>query len=307
MIVELISFFAFIILVTIVLRLEQRNSISMDERLRAPETNIGIEQETIFDKFDAKVNSQNKKKEQRKYARPETIDIFQRGGLYSLIGIMLLYANGKLNLGHIDTILLSFVFAFIFSYAMQKFYVVPKYIKSYEDALPGNIKLLAQEIDFQANVAEAMRNTKNYAHPEVSRVFNDIARLNSLGLSIEQAIMKVLPDVTSDKFIMLLAAMLIHEQTGGCLASVLRNLADLFYSQILVAAKVNKKTAATKIFAFVGAMAFPLFGLFLYYYKNELFHSFMNDPVGLIIVKSVVVLMSINLFLSIYFLRGMRL
>ena len=277
-----------------------RNRQHGDSDIGEPEYQYSL---SAFEKYDVFAEKRRLKALMSKFEKPVYKETIIKSFLY--LTAWLAYKFYKNEIGHenfIELILISLAVVICFV-IIHKFVFLPSYYKTFDEYFPSNVRLFAQELVFRGNIQMCLNETKNYAHPEFYNVCKQICRLNNLGLSITQAVSRVSPKVRSQKLLMFLVVVKMHDTTGGCLATLLQNLSDLFDQQNLLQARVSKITIVSKISLAVSIFYLPMFMLFLYYFSRVNFDLLMHDPIGWLLMKIMIVLYLINLALCRYFLK----
>lgn len=296
----------FMLAVALVVWQETKHSKSLTERMDSTVGDIS-QPDFIFEKLDAKIAENRQKRLVEKYKKPGLPDLFRRLAMYNLLLLIVLYFQQKLLLDNWPEVILYISAFSAVIIALYYFAIVPDYFQKLEEDLPRNIQMFSQEITYSNHLDIALANTKNYAHPEFSRICASIASMHSLGMSIEQAVIKMLPGIKSESLVLFFAALVIHDRAGGRLNVVIKNLAELFHKQNHLDASIKRAVMVSKVATIGGVLMIPIFFFILKTVEPEEVKLFWTHPTGIFCSKIIIGLYLVNLVASIYFMRSERL
>lgn len=296
----------FLLAIAVVVWQETSFSNSLIDRTSSKSDDY-VQPEFIFEKLDAKIAEHRQKRISDKYSKPKLSDLFRRLVIYNILVLFYLYFKKKLFIDNWPEVTVYVVISSILVISFHYFALVPDYYKKIDENLPRYIQLFSQEITYCNQLNIALTNTKNYAHPEFSRICLSIAKMQSLGMGLEQAIRKVLPEVKNEGLLLFLAALLIHDRAGGRLNFVIKNLAELFQKQNNLHANIERVVMTSKLALFGGSLLIPLFFFILNYLKPQETKLFWTNPTGIYCSKIIIGMYLLNLFLGIYVMKSEKL
>jgi len=119
---------------------------------------------------------------------------------------------------------------------------------------------------------------------------------HSLGRSLDDALKEAAARIPSSDFGFFVTAILIQRQTGGDLAEVLDNIADMIRSRLRLQQHVRAKTAEGRFSGYILA-GFPVVMFFLSYAMNPAYASVLLHGTGLYVLFTAGALCLIGLFL----------
>ena len=193
----------------------------------------------------------------------------------------------------------------LFTLAFIHFYfIVPTYHKNLNIEVSNNIGVFAQEVSYSNYIRQVLLNTKKYAHPKFSYVCSRIVIYCDLGMGLEPAIIKVIPEVKNQMILLFLSVLIIHDRKGGQLDVVLKNLTNLFEEQNKVQLELERGLYMSKIVLVLSVFFSPIVFLAISMIYKQNIHYFWSHPIGILLAKVVVFLYICGVSGSIYLNRS---
>jgi tight adherence protein B len=175
-----------------------------------------------------------------------------------VIGIMAIAALAGLAVTGSALVAAGFAAASVFPlwiFAQQR--IVRK--KSiFEQQLSDALALATQSLRAGHPLLGAFRLITEEMEPPISDVFAEILQLQSMGLSIEEAVGRVATQTTSEDMKLLAASIIIQTRSGGNLADMIDRLADVIRDRMRLYRRARVLTAQTQLSKYV-LIAVPFF------------------------------------------------
>lgn len=178
--------------------------------------------------------------------------------LLGVIGVMALAALAGLALTGSLLIAAGFAAASLFPlwiYAQQR---ILKKRKIFEQQLSDALALATQSLRAGHPLLGAFRLVTEEMEPPISDVFAEILQLQSMGLSIEEAVGRVAAQTPSEDVKLLAASIIIQTRSGGNLADMIDRLADVIRDRMRLYRRARVLTAQTQLSKHV-LIAVPFF------------------------------------------------
>jgi tight adherence protein B len=157
-----------------------------------------------------------------------------------------------------------------------------------DDQLPDALDFLARVLRAGHSLSTGLRMVGQELPNPISTEFRRCYNQHSVGQSIEETMKDLATRVESPDFSFFVTAVLIQRQTGGNLAEVLDNIADMVRARLRLQQKLKAVTAEGRMTGYFLA-AFPLFMFFMllfvkYDYESVLFRTPAGRLVGLTVL-----------------------
>ena len=166
----------------------------------------------------------------------------------------------------------------------------------FEEAFPDAIELLGRAVRAGHAFTTGLDLIAKEMAPPLSEEFRKTYEQQNLGLPLRDALQSMtvrmpLPDVR-----IFVTALLIQRESGGNLAEVLDNLADVIRERFKVMRQIKVFTAQGRLTLYMLISVPPVIGVLLYFVDSEYIMRLFKDPLGHQMLIGAVVLQTIGYF-----------
>jgi len=166
----------------------------------------------------------------------------------------------------------------------------------FEEAFPDAIELLGRAVRAGHAFTTGLDLIAKEMPPPLSEEFRKTYEQQNLGLPLRDALQSMtvrmpLPDVR-----IFVTALLIQRESGGNLAEVLDNLADVIRERFKVMRQIKVFTAQGRLTLYMLISVPPVIGVLLYFIDSEYVMRLFKDPLGHQMLIGAVVLQTIGYF-----------
>lgn len=131
----------------------------------------------------------------------------------------------------------------------------------------------------------------------IANEFRIVSDEVNFGVSLQQALLNLSERIPITDLRYFIVAVLIQRDSGGNLTEVLGNLSRLIRERLKFMSKIKVLSAEGRLSAWVlGVMPFALAGV-MYLVNPEFMAPLWNDPIGIAIIKYMLVLMAVGIFI----------
>lgn len=171
-----------------------------------------------------------------------------------------------------------------------------KRVQKMAEQLPDALMLMASALKSGLGFQQALQMVGKEGAAPLSHEFGRFANDLSLGLSIEEALVRLQTRLGSIDGEMLASALLVQRQTGGNLSEILRNLHDTIRDRQQVIGQVNTLTAMGRMSGVIlTAIPFFLAGA-IYTMNRDYVMVLITDPRGQMMVAASFVMLLMGAF-----------
>jgi tight adherence protein B len=150
--------------------------------------------------------------------------------------------------------------------------------------LPDTLALLSSGLRAGYSLPQAIENVSQHAAPPISEELSRIVREMSIGRSAEQALINFGRRAHSDDVDLVIAAVLINNQTGGNLARIMDSIAATIRDRVHVRNQIAALTAQARASGtIITALPFALATL-LYFIAPDFFRPMFSNVIGLVLL-----------------------
>lgn len=214
--------------------------------------------------------------------------LMDRAGLPILGSEFLVMSNGAAIVGFIVGFLLfsnavsGLIIAFIALSCAWGYvrYLADKNSKRFTGQLSDCLTLLSNSLRAGFSFLQTMEIISREMEPPMSTEFEKVMRDTSLGKSLDEALHDMDERVGSADFSLVVTAVLIQQQVGGNLATILDTIRETISERIRIRREVNTLTAQGKMSGIVLACIPVALALFFYVSSPEYLEPLLTTDIG---------------------------
>ena len=166
-----------------------------------------------------------------------------------------------------------------------------------ERQLPEALDLVARALRAGHSFASGVQMIGEEMADPIASEFRMVADEVNFGVSLQQALTNLSERVPLTDLRYFVVAVLIQRDSGGNLTEVLTNLSRLIRDRLKLLARVRVLSSEGRLSAWIlGLMPFALAGL-MSIFNPEFMDPLWQDPMGLIVVKYMLVLMAVGVLI----------
>ena len=167
----------------------------------------------------------------------------------------------------------------------------------FERQLPEALDLITRALRSGHAFSSALQMVGDEMAEPIAGEFRIVHDEVNFGVALQQALTNISERVPLTDLRYFIVSVLIQRESGGNLTEVLRNLSRLIRERLKLMAKVKVLTTEGRLSAWIlGVMPFALAGV-MYLVNPEFMAPLWTDPIGLSIIKYMLILMAFGAFI----------
>ena len=171
---------------------------------------------------------------------------------------------------------------------------ISKRLNNFQRQLADCLSLVANSLRAGFSFLQTMEIISREMEPPMSSEFERVMRDTSLGKSLDEALHDMDERVGSADFSLVITAVLIQQQVGGNLATILDTIRNTISERIRIRREVNTLTAQGKMSGIVLACIPVALGLFFYVSSPEYLEPLLTTDIGRIAIIGAVFLVIVG-------------
>lgn len=171
---------------------------------------------------------------------------------------------------------------------------ITKRLDNFQRQLADCLSLVANSLRAGFSFLQTMEIISREMEPPMSTEFERVMRDTTLGKSLDDALHDMDDRVGSADFSLVVTAVLIQQQVGGNLATILDTIRQTISERIRIRREVNTLTAQGKMSGIVLACIPVALGLFLYVSSPEYLEPLLTTDIGRIAIIGAVFLVIVG-------------
>lgn len=171
---------------------------------------------------------------------------------------------------------------------------ITKRLNNFQRQLADCLSLVANSLRAGFSFLQTMEIISREMEPPMSTEFERVMRDTSLGKSLDEALHDMDERVGSADFSLVVTAVLIQQQVGGNLATILDTIRQTISERIRIRREVNTLTAQGKMSGIVLACIPVALGLFFYVSSPEYLEPLLTTDIGRIAIIGAVFLVIVG-------------
>ncbi len=154
-------------------------------------------------------------------------------------------------------------------------------MKKFNGQLLDLITLMANGLKSGYGFVQALNLVSEEASPPASEEFNRVIQENKYGISIEDALNKLVERMDSEDLDLLVTAILIQRQVGGNLSEVLDQISTTIRERMKMQGQISALTAQGKMGGMIISLLPVALGLVFYFIRTEMMTNFITNRFGI--------------------------
>lgn len=171
---------------------------------------------------------------------------------------------------------------------------ITKRLDNFQRQLADCLSLVANSLRAGFSFLQTMEIISREMEPPMSTEFESVMRDTTLGKSLDDALHDMDDRVGSADFSLVVTAVLIQQQVGGNLATILDTIRQTISERIRIRREVNTLTAQGKMSGIVLACIPVALGLFFYVSSPEYLEPLLTTDIGRIAIIGAVFLVIVG-------------
>lgn len=171
---------------------------------------------------------------------------------------------------------------------------ITKRLNNFQRQLADCLSLVANSLRAGFSFLQTMEIISREMEPPMSTEFEKVMRDTSLGKSLDEALHDMDERVGSADFSLVVTAVLIQQQVGGNLATILDTIRSTITERIRIRREVNTLTAQGKMSGIVLACIPVALGLFFYVSSPEYLEPLLTTDIGKVAIIGTVFLVIVG-------------
>ncbi|MFH1017578.1 MAG: type II secretion system F family protein [Pseudomonadota bacterium] len=167
-------------------------------------------------------------------------------------------------------------------------------LKKFDEQLVDGLNLMANSLKSGLNLNQVIEVLVSEMPIPISQEFGLVISQQKLGLSVDDALEKMLDRIPSDDLAVAIHSVLILRETGGDLSETFDVIAQTIRERRKVDGKIKAMTTQGKTQGFLLVMMPPGLGLALYYVNPDFLTPLFTTEKGLLMILAMVVLQVIG-------------
>lgn len=188
--------------------------------------------------------------------------------------------------------LVTFISPFLLINSLRK-----KRLLKLEMQLLDALLLLANGLRSGLSLMQAWSVTAKELNSPLAEEFHRVLRENSLGISLDTALMNMVERVDSKDVELVISGILIQREVGGNLAEVLDSIADTIDKRVKLRGKIRVLTAQGRLSGLIVSILPFALGAFIFIFHPEFGSILLTDSIGRMMLIGALVLLIIGVIL----------
>lgn len=216
-------------------------------------------------------------------------------GLSLLIGLgfgLLLFLATRNYLLAILGLIIGFKLPDLYISSIKK-----KRMKKLNSQLPEALAIISNGLRAGFSFTQAMSVAANELESPIRDEFMKIIRDNSIGKTMDEALMGFSERTDDEDIDMFVTALIIQRKVGGNLTEILDTIADTIRDRMRIRGEIKTLTAQGRFSALV-ISALPFFvAIMLFFLNKEYILELFKNPIGIFMVIAAVVMQVVGIFI----------
>ncbi|NTU88640.1 MAG: type II secretion system F family protein [Actinobacteria bacterium] len=150
--------------------------------------------------------------------------------------------------------------------------------------LPESLTLIANGLRAGLSFVQAMSVAGNDLDSPIKDEFDKVTRDNTLGKSIEEALLDLSYRTNDENISLFVTAMIVQRQVGGNSAEILETIAETVRERVRMQGQVRTLTSQSKMSAIIIGLLPPGIAVVLAVLNPTYIGQLFNTPIGIILV-----------------------
>lgn len=216
-------------------------------------------------------------------------------GVFVLLSTLLGIIGFIVAVGMTKNYLISAIMMFCFS-ALPFFYLRIKKkrrVEKFQKQLPDGLELMARALKAGHAFTSGMKLAADEFDDPLGPEFENTIDMINFGVSVPDALKKMASRIDCPELKYFVVSVILQKETGGNLAEIIENLAELIRKRFKLEDKVKTLAAEGKLSAII-LIALPIFVvIFLRFSNPDYINTLVVDPIGRVVAGVCVLLMGI--------------
>lgn len=220
-------------------------------------------------------------------------------GVFVLLSTLLGIIGFIVSVGMTKNYLISAIMMFCFS-ALPFFYLRIKKtrrVEKFQKQLPDGLELMARALKAGHAFTSGMKLAADEFDDPLGPEFENTIDMINFGVSVPDALKKMASRIDCPELKYFVVSVILQKETGGNLAEIIENLAELIRKRFQLEDKVKTLAAEGKLSAII-LIALPIFVvIFLRFSNPDYINTLVVDPIGRVVAGVCVLLMGIGVII----------
>lgn len=163
--------------------------------------------------------------------------------------------------------------------------------------LPEALNILSNGLRAGLSFSQAVSVAGKDLESPIKDEFSKVIRDNTLGKSMEDALMDFTQRTDDEDVDMFVTAMIIQRQVGGNLAEILDTISNTIRERVKIKGEVRTLTAQSKLSAIVVGLLPVVIAMALFVMNPEYIGKLFTNPLGLVMLGAAVIMTLLGAFI----------
>lgn len=170
-------------------------------------------------------------------------------------------------------------------------------MKKFNNQLLDLITLMSNGLKSGYGFVQALQLVSEEAVPPASEEFNRVIQENKYGISIDDALKKLVERMDSEDLDLLVTAILIQRQVGGNLSEILDQISSTIRERVKMQGQISALTAQGKLGGAIISGLPIVLGIVFYFIRTEMMTAFVTNKFGIAAISVGLFLQAIGVFI----------
>lgn len=240
----------------------------------------------------AKYYDKKRKKLSQAYVLMKPEEFFLLSVIFSLIGFLLLYFLTKNLLLGLFGGILGFIIPDVNINSIKK-----KRGLKLNAQLPEALNILSNGLRAGLSFSQAVSVAGKDLESPIKDEFSKVIRDNTLGKSMEDALIDFTQRTDDEDVDMFVTAMIIQRQVGGNLAEILDTISNTIRERVRIKGELRTLTAQSKLSAIIIGLLPVAISIVLFVMNPDYIGKLFTNPIGLVMLGVAVVMTLVGAFI----------
>ncbi len=216
--------------------------------------------------------------------------MFTIGLLFGLLGMAFIGGRAA-SLGLIG-FATGWIFPLIYVLLRRK-----KRMARFNSQLLDLVTLMSNSLKSGYGFLQALNLIAREANPPASEEFGRVIQENKYGVSIDNALTRLVERMDSEDLDLMVTAILIQRQVGGNLSEILDQISSTIRERIVLKGQIKALTAQGKLGGGIISFLPVALGMVFYFMQPEMMTNFVTSTIGLVAIGIGVFWQAIGIFI----------
>lgn len=170
-------------------------------------------------------------------------------------------------------------------------------IKQLSSQLPETLSILSNGLRAGFSFTQAMTVAANELDSPIKDEFSRIVRDNSIGKTLDEALMDFSERTDDEDIDMLITALIIQRKVGGNLAEILDTIGDTIRDRMRIRGEVKTLTAQGRMSAIIISLLPFGVALFIFIMNPDYIMELFKSTIGIIMVGAALVMQLVGMYI----------